>query len=68
MVKKYMGAKEYCDETGLKHSIMTKLLHCYLAPEFSFRSGCGKTTPYYVITDKFEKMMEAGEFREILEG
>ena len=67
MAKKYMGAREYCDETGFKYSIMSKLLHCYLAPEFSFRSGCGKTSPYYVITNQFEKMLERGDFREVLE-
>lgn len=67
-MQKYMSAREYCQETGLKKSIMDKLLHCCLADEFSFRTGSGKTSPYYVITAKFEKMLERGDFKEILEG
>lgn len=64
----YMSAKEYCEATGFQNTHMTRLLHCHLASEFSYRSGTGKTSPYYIIVNKFEKMLDRGEFREILEG
>lgn len=64
---KYMAANEYCRQTGFKRTMMDRLLHSFLAGEFSYRSGCGKTSPYYIIVPKFEKMLERGEFKEILE-
>lgn len=67
-MKKYMSAKDYCKETGFGIDLMYRLLHCYLAEEFSYRSGSGKTSPYYIITTKFEKMLERGDFKEVLEG
>ena len=47
---------------------MEKLVHCSLATEFCFRTSNTKTAPYYIDVQKFEKMMEAGEFKEVLEG
>lgn len=66
-MKKYVSANEYCQETGFKRSCMDKILHSFLGAECSYRSGQGKTSPYYLITDKFERMLERGDFKEILE-
>lgn len=67
-MKQYMISSHYCKETGFKWSMMERLLHSNRADEFSFRSGSGKTSPYYIIVPTFEKMLERGEFKEILEG
>ena len=67
-MKKYMSARAYCRETGFLKTHMDRLLHCYLADEFSYRSGSGKTSPYFIIVPKFERMLESGEFKEVLEG
>lgn len=66
-MKKYISANAYCSETGFPRTQMDKLLHSFLGAEFSYRSGQGKTSPYYIIIPVFERMLEAGEFREILE-
>lgn len=67
-MKRYMSANEYCHETGFKRSCMDRLLNCWLSGEFSYRSGNGKTSPYYIIVPVFEKMLERGDFKEVLEG
>ena len=66
---KYQTAREYCLESGFPvRAMMEKLVHCSLATEFCFRTSNTKTAPYYIDVQKFEKMMEAGEFKEVLEG
>lgn len=65
--RKYMSANEYCKETGFPRTHMDKLLHSFMGEEFSYRSGQGKTSPYYIIVPTFERMLDNGEFREILE-
>ena len=66
---KYQTAREYCRESGFPiRAMMEKLVHCSLAPEFCFRTSNTRTAPYYIDVQKFEKMMEAGEFKEVLEG
>lgn len=66
---KYKTAREYCRESGFPvRAMMEKLVHCSLAPEFCFRTSNTRTAPYYIDVQKFEKMMEAGEFKEVLEG
>ena len=68
MKQKYQLARAYCRETGFPvRQMMEKLVHCSLAPEFCFRSGGAKTSPIYINVQKFERMMEAGEFKEVLE-
>lgn len=65
---KYQTAREYCRESGFPiRAMMEKLVHCSLAPEFCFRTSNTKTAAYYIDVQKFEKMMEAGEFKEVLE-
>ena len=68
MAQKFQLARAYCKETGFPvRQMMEKLVHCSLAPEFSFRSGGGKTSPIYINVEKFEKMLERGDFKEVLE-
>ena len=68
MAQKYQSARAYCKETGFPvRAMMEKLVHCSLAPEFSFRTSNTKTAPYYIDVQKFEKMLERGDFREVLE-
>ena len=67
-MKKIMIAKEYCSQSGFPIRAMRQLLHCSLADEFSFRTTPGRTAPYYINTAQFEKMLAAGEFKEVLEG
>jgi len=64
----YMSAKDYCEQTGFEKTHMEKLLHCSLAPEFSYQRGKSRTSPYYVIVPIFEKMMVRGDFWEVLKG
>lgn len=66
-MKQFVQARQYCKESGFPIRAMQQLLHCYLAPEFCFRTTSGKTAPFYINTVKFESMLEAGEFREVLE-
>ena len=66
---KYVSARQYCKESGFPvRAMMEKLVHCSLAPEFCFRTSNNKTAPYYIDVQKFEKMMDRGDFREVLEG
>lgn len=66
-MKRYLTISEYCKESGFPIRAMRQLLHCYLAPEFCFRTTSGKTAPFYINVVKFESMLESGEFREVLE-
>ena len=66
-MKKYVSANQYCQETGFPRTQMDRLLHSFLGKDFSYRSGQGKTSPYYIIVPTFEKMLERGDFREVLE-
>jgi len=66
---KYQTAREYCRESGFPvRAMMEKLVHCSLAPEFCFRTSNTKTAPYYIDVEKFERMLDRGEFKEVLEG
>ena len=67
-MKKYASITEYCAETGFKPDTMRHLLKSYLGPEFSFRTGKGRNAPYTIIVPTFEKMLERGDFKEVLEG
>lgn len=68
-MKQFVPARQYCKESGFPiRAMMEKLVHCSLAPEFCFRTSSKRTAPYYIDVQKFEKMMEAGEFKEVLEG
>lgn len=67
-MKQFVPARQYCKETGFPvRAMMEKLIHCSLASEFCFRTSSKRTAPYYIDVQKFEKMMEAGEFKEVLE-
>ena len=66
---KYQKARDFCKETGFPvRAMMEKLVHCHLAPEFAFRTTSGQTAPWYIDTEKFKRMWEAGEFEEVLKG
>lgn len=65
---KYQTAREYCRESGFPvRAMMEKLVHCSLAEEFCFRTSNTRTAPYYLDVEKFERMLAAGEFKEVLE-
>ena len=68
-MKQFVSARQYCKESGFPiRTMMEKLVHCSLAEEFCFRTSNTKTAPYYIDVQKFEKMMDRGDFREVLEG
>ena len=65
-MKKYATIKAYCSETGFKPDTMRNLLRSEYGKEFSFRTGSGQNAPYTIIVPVFERMLEAGEFEEVL--
>ena len=68
-MKQFVPARQYCKESGFPiRAMMEKLVHCSLAEEFCFRTSNTRTAPYYIDVNKFEQMLAAGEFREVLEG
>lgn len=67
-MKQYVLARKYCKETGFPvRAMMEKLIHCSLASEFCFRTSDTRTAPYYIDVEKFERMLDRGEFKEVLE-
>ena len=66
-MKKYSSIKEYCSETGFKPDTMRNLLRSEYGPEFSFRTGSGRNAPYTIIVPVFERMLERGDFKDVLE-
>ena len=68
LVKKFMTARNYCKETGFPvKTMMERIVHCKAAQDCVFKASPGRTAPYYIDTIKFEKMMAAGEFKEVME-
>lgn len=69
IMAKYQKARDYCKETGFPiRSMMEKIVHCKEGQECCFRTTSGKTAPWYLDVDKFEKKFQRGDFREVLEG
>jgi len=67
-MKQFVLARQYCKETGFPvRAMMEKLIHCSLASEFCFRTSDTRTAPYYIDVEKFERMLDRGEFKEVLE-
>lgn len=65
--KRYLSVKEYYDETGMPISAMMKAIHSEYGESFSFRTGSGQTSPYYIITPLFEHLLDSGALKEVLE-
>ena len=67
-MKKIMKARSYCKMTGFPvRAMMERLVNCSQAGEFAFRTTAGKTAPWYIDVEAFEKKLERGDFREVLE-
>lgn len=67
-MKKIEKANSYCKSTGFPLYAMKQLLHSKLSRAFAFRVTPGKTAPWYIDVGQFEKMLERGDFKEVLEG
>lgn len=67
-MKRNMLLANYCKESGFPVRQMYRLVHSCLGEEFSYRTGSGRTSPFWIIVPIFEKMQERGDFKEILEG
>lgn len=67
-MKRYVCMNEYCKETGFPIDTMKRLCHSYLADKFSFRSSGSSRAPINIIVPVFESMLQAGDFKEVIEG
>ena len=66
-MKRNMMLRDYLEESGFPENAMYRLLHSHLGTKFSFRTGSGKTSPFWIIVPVFERMQETGDFKEVLE-
>ena len=70
IVKEFMRAREYCEKSGFPiHVMMERIVHCREALESGCvqRLGSGRTSPYYLDIQMFEKKLERGDFKEVME-
>ena len=69
MSGKYQKAIDYCRESGFpKRAMMERIVHSAEGAECCFRTTKGRTAPWYLNVDIFEKKLERGDFKEVLEG
>lgn len=68
MKTKYMRLPEYSEQSGLPVDMLRRLSRCHLADQFSFRASGARNAPIYINVDVFERMLDGGDFREVLEG
>ena len=66
-MKKYLSSSAYCRETGFPVRSMRELVHSNMSDEFCHRSSGARNATILIDVQKFERMLEAGEFREVLE-
>lgn len=67
-MKTYMRIREYCTESGFPEDSMRMLVDQDRVPrKFTFKTSPKQNTPTLIIVKKFERMLENGDFREVLE-
>lgn len=67
-MQKFMNISEYCRESGFPVKAMRQLTKCYLADQFCFRRSGAVNATIIINVPVFEKMLERGDFKEVLEG
>ncbi len=63
-MKRFMRIHEYCEESGFPEKLMRRLCHTYKAYKFAKRDS--QKGAFLITVPLFEKMWDAGEFRECL--
>lgn len=67
-MKTFMSRTKYCKETGFPEYMMVRCCNSKQGPEFSHRTSSAPNAPYIIDVQLFEKKLERGDFREVLEG
>ena len=67
-MKRYMKLAEYSEASGLPMDLLRRLCRSWLADQFTFRASGASNAPIYIIVPVFEKMLDRGDLKEVLEG
>ena len=67
-MKRYMHIREYCRETGFPESVLRRICHSRDGQRCCFRSSQAVNSPFIIIVDTFERMLEAGDLDDVING
>lgn len=65
MMKRYMGVREYCHESGFPVKVMYRLCRSYMGNKFSKRESDAANAHIIITVPVFEKMWERGDFKNV---